>query len=92
MVDQSPVALSKEIVISSCPHNFSPLDGNVYCRMLGKTGATRNLYYYSAANGKTTPDAYDCVLQAGSEYYINFRHNTTDTRGTVSSQFGADAR
>lgn len=92
VVDETANALNKEVVLSSCPHNFSPYGGSVYCRLQGTSGVSRNLYYYSAANGKTTPGAYDCVLQEGSEYYINFRHNTTGTRGTVSSQFGASAR
>lgn len=92
IVDQSPIALSKEVVISSCPHNFSPHGGNVYCRLLGKTGGTREIYYYSTANGKTSPGTYDCVLQEGEEYFINFRQNTTGTRGTVSSQFGVNSR
>lgn len=92
MVDESPNPVSKEVVISSCPHNFSPHDGNIYCRLLGSSGVSRNLYYYSTANGKTNPGTYDCVLQEGSEYYINFRQFTTGTRGTVSSQFGASAR
>jgi len=90
LIDESPTTISHEVVISACPHSYTPVNSVAWCRMLGSAGS-RPLYFYSAAAGKTTPGTYDCVLQAGTDYYINFRSNVTP-RGTVSSQFGFTAR
>ena len=89
-IDESANGLPKDVVISACPHSFVPVGGQANCFKSGTTGFYMYLRY---STSPSAPASYDCQLQAGTDYYINFRHYVTSgTRGTVSAQFGAMTR
>lgn len=82
--DESSAGLLKDVVISTCPHNFTPVNGNANCK-LDAAGYNTD---FALRFGGTNPQA--CNLAPGATYYINFRdHNTP--RGTVSTQFVSES-
>ncbi len=76
--DQSAQPLPKDVVISSCPHDFIAT-ANCTQQAVGST-ATFELRFGPATK------SYDCPLTPGGTYYINFR-DANVPRGTVQTQF-----
>jgi hypothetical protein len=72
----------KDYVVSTCPHNFTPVGGNTVCSAIGQGSYAGPLYLRFGAGSAV----YDCPLTPGQTYYINYRDYYTP-RGSVSSQF-----
>jgi hypothetical protein len=90
LIDESGgnVAVPKDFVVSACPHNFTP--ANVACINSGSISAMNLYLRYSTSNQPI--QSYDCPLQAGGTYYINFRQYATPRTSTVYAQFGIQPR
>jgi hypothetical protein len=78
--DDSPNPVAKDIVVSACPHSFTPLNNQAVCQI-------------TPLNPQTTlrfnPAIAGCTIQAGTTYYINVRPNTPGNAGTTFLQIGA---
>jgi hypothetical protein len=87
--DQTGQTLLKDVVVSSCPHSFTPVGGQENCSAPG-VASTGTIYMRFGPAG-TSSAWYDCVLTPGTYYYINFR-DSSRRGGTVQTQFNATAR
>lgn len=72
---------TKEAVISACPHNFTPVDNNAFCRR--NNIGLQAVFYVRFGPAQSY---YDCALTPGRTYYLNFRDAATP-RGTVATKF-----
>ncbi len=70
----------KEAVISRCPHNFDPVDGNVWCRMT-------NIDLQYSFNVRFGPQVLraECAVPAEGQYFLNFR-DAKVPRGRVTTK------
>ena len=70
---------AKEAVVSTCPHNFTPVNNNAVCRR-GSVTAKADFYLrFGAAQA-----AIDCALVPGQTYYLNVR---ASDMGETRTQF-----
>ena len=72
-------------MISECPHSFTPVGGNTNCTKSG-AGAYATIAALRFGPAQPASVSYDCPLNPGQTYYINFRDYYTP-RGNVYSQF-----
>lgn len=68
---------AKEAVVSACPHNFTPVNGNALCR---RGAVTAKADFYLTFGPPQT--GVDCPLQPGQKYYLNVRAADLGTTAT----------
>jgi hypothetical protein len=72
-------SIGKEAVVSSCPHDFRPLNGQSACQSIGPIAPAIAMRYSGAG----------CIVSPGSDLYFNVRPNTPGYEGTTFIQIGA---
>jgi len=79
-VDETQPQHFKDYIVSTCPHDFTPLTVAAQALQCGPTGGPIYFVFRPPKWG------YEVQLTPGATYYLNFRDHD-EPRGTVLSQF-----